>query len=149
METYSGDFICPKCGKNNIWDFKKWQNKDDKWILYHENGWFSTKTFKIKKDYEWSSDNAYSFAAGDHDMDDWNRYMDEGYKYRKLAEAVAESDIDCWKNTQGSTLTEWNSIDKRRNSYDKKETSRYWFCLNCGFKSDSMLDFIPQNLSKK
>ena len=32
-----------------------------------------------------------------------------------------EKDIDCRKNTQGSTLTEWNSISKRRHSYDKEK----------------------------
>ena len=80
-------------------------------------------------------------------MDDWNRYMDDGSVYSKKAEAVAERDIDCWKNTQGSTLAEWNSIDKRRKSYDKEGT--YWYFFNCRFKSNDMLDFVPLNLSKK
>ena len=142
METKSGDFICPKCGKNNISDFIKWQNKGDKWILYHKNGWFSFGTFLTKKGYEWSSDDAYSYSGRDCDMDDWNRYMDEGSEYRKKAEAVAQSDIDCWKNTQGSTLLEWNSIDKRRKSWDERET--YWHCFECKFKSNDMLDFVPK-----
>ena len=47
--------------------------------------------------------------------------MDEGYEYRVKAEAVDEKDIDCWKNIQCSTLTEWNSISKRRHSYDKEK----------------------------
>lgn len=54
--------------------------------------------------------------------------MDEGSEYEKNAEAVAEKDIDCWKNTQGSTLIEWNSLDKRRKSYDEK---KYRYCFNC------------------
>ena len=40
---------------------------------------------------------------------------------RKKTEAVPESHIDCWKNTQGYTLTKWNSIDKRRESFDKNK----------------------------
>ena len=64
---------------------------------------------------------SYSYSGRDCDMDDWNRYMDDGAEYRKKAEAVAQSDIDCWKNIQGFTLTEWNSIGKRRHSYDKEK----------------------------
>ena len=89
--------------------------------MYHENGWFSTKNFQTKKGYEWTTYDAYDYVGGDYDMDIWNRYMDEGYEYRKKALAVNEKDIDCWKNIQGFTLTEWNSIGKRRHSYDKEK----------------------------
>ena len=138
----SGYLKCPKCSSKNISDFEKWQNKGDKWILYHENGWFSTKTFRTKKGYEWTSDDAYAYSGRDCDMDDWNRYMDEGSEYREKAKGVAENDIDCWKNTQGSTLTEWNSLDKRRKSYDKEKT--YWYCFDCHYKSNDMSDFVPR-----
>ena len=47
--------------------------------------------------------------------------MNEGYEYSKKARAVAEKDIDCWNIIQGFTLTEWNSIGKRRHSYDKEK----------------------------
>ena len=47
--------------------------------------------------------------------------MNEGYEYPKKALAVDEKDIDCWKNIQGFTLTKWNSIGKRRHSYDKEK----------------------------
>ena len=89
--------------------------------MYHENGWFSTKNFQTNKGYEWTTYDAYENVGGDHDMDVWNRYMDEGYEYRVKAEAVDEKDIDCWKNIQCSTLTEWNSIGKRRYLYDKEK----------------------------
>ena len=70
--------------------------------------------------------------------------MDEGSDYYEKAKSVAERDIDCWKNTQGSTLIEWDSMDKRRKSYHKKETD--WYCLNCRFKSNNMLDFVHKHL---
>ena len=54
MKIKKGEFKCPKCGSNEINDFKKWISKDEyinnelktKWIFYKESGkkWTCCKT---------------------------------------------------------------------------------------------------------
>ena len=40
MEIDSGELICPKCGKNGMSDYLKYQCKKNRWIFYKKDkGW--------------------------------------------------------------------------------------------------------------